>query len=140
MQEGKLTLEIATPERLLFSEQVDHVMLPSVEGYMGVLPGHAPLLAKLDIGALSYSKDGVERFFSIGGGFAEVLRHRVQVLAEVGEPAAEIDVERARRAMADAEQRLHSGKADDLVQFDLRLKLALNRVRVAELQKETGRP
>jgi F-type H+-transporting ATPase subunit epsilon len=129
-----LTLEIATPDRLLLSESVDHVMLPSVDGYMGVLPGHAPLLAKLDAGVLSYTKDGVERYFAVGGGFAEVLRHRVQVLAEVAEPGGEIDVERARRAQAGAEDKLKAGPPpEDMAEFEVRLKKALSRIQASQL-------
>jgi F-type H+-transporting ATPase subunit epsilon len=106
MLPDKIQLEIVTPERLLLSQPVDEVVLPSVEGYMGVRPGHAPLLARLDVGEISYRVGDRQRYLSVSGGFAEVLRHSVHVLAETAEPAEEIDAARAQLAKERAESRL----------------------------------
>ena len=91
----KIDLEIVTPGRLVLSETVDEVVLPGSEGYMGVLPGHAPLLTALGAGEVSYRAGGKTRYLALSGGFAEVLQHRVSVLAETCERAEEIDVARA---------------------------------------------
>ena len=112
---GKLTLEIVTPQRLVVTQDVDEVVLPSVDGYMGVLQGHAPLLATLEVGEISLRIGNERKYFSVANGFAEVLRDAVQVLAEVCEPAEEIDVERARRAKERAEKRLATH--DDDIEF-----------------------
>jgi F-type H+-transporting ATPase subunit epsilon len=102
----RLQLEIATPERLLLREQVDRVELPGKEGYMGILPGHAPLLSMLGTGFLTYSAGGRNRYLSISGGFVEVHEDHVRVLADLAEKAEEIDVERARRDLERAQQQL----------------------------------
>jgi len=93
-----LQLEVATPERELVREEVTEVQLPTQDGYLGVLPGHAPLLSQLGIGYLTYVAAGRRRYLSVAGGFVEVLPGHVRVLADVAERAEDIDVERARRA------------------------------------------
>ena len=128
-----IRLEIVTPERQVLDEVVDEVVLPSVEGSMGVLPGHAPLLARLDPGEVSYRKGGTRRYLSISGGFAEVLRDSVSVLARTAERAEEIDVERARRARAHAEEQLKANVSE--VEFraaEVQLKRAVSRIQVHE--------
>ncbi len=127
----KLTLEIVTPERLALSETVVEVVLPSIKGYMGVRPGHAPLLAKLDVGEVSYRTDAGERHLAISGGFAEVLQGGVSILAETAEPAEEIDAERAQRSRERAETELKSDPSGR--EAELRLKRALGRIRVRGL-------
>ena len=94
-----LELEIATPERQLVHEQVTEVHAPGKEGYMGILPGHAPLLSLLGIGTLSYVVGGRRRYLSVHSGFLEVLDDHVRVLADLAERAEEIDIERARKAL-----------------------------------------
>ena len=101
-----IELEVATPERMLVREQVTEVQLPGKDGYMGILPGHAPLLSQLGIGYLSYMAGGRKRYLSVHGGFVEVLPDHVRVLAELAEKAEEIDVERARRAMQRAQEQM----------------------------------
>jgi F-type H+-transporting ATPase subunit epsilon len=107
----KLTLEIVTPERLLAEEQVEEVQLPARRGYLGILPGHAPLLTELGIGDLRYRLGKDVYHLAIVNGFAEVLPDRVIVLAEIGERAEEIDVERVRDARKRAEERLAKHEA-----------------------------
>ena len=94
-----LELEIATPERQLVREQVSEIQLPGKDGYMGILPGHAPLLGELGTGALTYVAGRKRRTLSVHGGILEVLDDHVRVLADAAERAEEIDVERARSAL-----------------------------------------
>ena len=99
-------LELVTPERQLIKEQVEEAQIPGKEGYLGVLPGHAPLLTELGTGFMYYVVGGRRRYLSIHGGFAEVLPDRVRMLADGSERAEEIDVERARRALERAQQEM----------------------------------
>lgn len=101
-----LELEVATPERQLVREEVESVELPGKRGYLGILPGHAALVGQLGTGFLTYSAGGRQRYLSISGGFVEVLPDHVRVLADVAERAEEIDVERARRALARAQEQI----------------------------------
>jgi F-type H+-transporting ATPase subunit epsilon len=105
---SKLTLEIVTPDRSVVTEQVDEVELPGSEGYFGVLPGHTPLLAALQVGEMWYRVGQEKHFLALAFGFAEVLPERVTVLAQVAERAQDIDLERAERAMKRAQERLQA--------------------------------
>jgi F-type H+-transporting ATPase subunit epsilon len=98
-----LTLEIVTPDRSVVTEKVDEVEIPGAEGYFGVLPGHTPLLAMLQVGELWYRKGGDTVYLSIAFGFAEVLPDRVTILAQLAERADEIDIARAEAAKRRAE-------------------------------------
>jgi len=101
-----LKLAFVTPERAIVHEDVDEVELPGEEGYFGVLPGHAPMLAALKTGQMWYRK-GAERFYAfVDGGFAEVLPDQVSVLAQIAERAEEIDLQRAEAAKRRAEEQL----------------------------------
>jgi F-type H+-transporting ATPase subunit epsilon len=100
-----LELEVATPERELVREQVSEVQIPGREGYLGILPGHAPLLGILGIGTLTYTVGGTKKRCSIACGFLEVLDDHVRVLADCAEPAGEIDLQRARAALQRAMER-----------------------------------
>ena len=102
----KLTLEIVTPDRALVNEQVDEVELPGSEGYFGVLPGHAPLLASLQVGELWYRIGNEKYYLSIAFGFVEVLPEHVTVLARIAEKAQDIDVARAEAAKKRAEEQV----------------------------------
>ena len=129
----RLTLEIATPMRLAVSEPVDEVVAPGVEGYFGVLPGHAPFLTTLGIGELTYRVGREEHHLALVGGFAEVRNDKVIVLADAAERPEEIDRARAERARERAERRL-SGRAADDVDFaraQAALMRALMRLHVA---------
>jgi F-type H+-transporting ATPase subunit epsilon len=101
-----LSLEVATPERELVRDLVSDVQVPGKNGYMGILPGHAPLLGLLGIGTLAYVSvsDGKKRYLSIHQGFLEVLEDHVRVLADVAERAEEIDVQRAKAALQRAQE------------------------------------
>lgn len=100
-------LEIVTPERVVYSGQVTSLQAPGTEGSFGVMAGHMPLLASLDIGVLRFADEGGEGVrMAVSGGFAEVGRERVTVLAETAESAEEIDVQRAESSRQRAEERL----------------------------------
>ena len=127
----KITLEIVTPERQVLVEQADEVVLPSLEGYMGVLPGHAPLLAQLDVGEVSYRVGNQRHFLAVTGGFAEVLRESVSILATTCERAEEIDLERARKSRERAESGLRLDASEqEFHRAATRLKRALCRIQV----------
>jgi F-type H+-transporting ATPase subunit epsilon len=102
----ELTLEVVTPEGLLMREQVDEVIAPGEEGYFGVLPGHTPFLSTLGLGEITYRRGADTGHLTCFRGFAEVLPDRVNLLAEIGERAEEIDVGRAERAKAHAADRM----------------------------------
>jgi len=99
-------LEVATPERLLVDEQVTEAELPGKNGYLGVLPGHAPLLSALGAGVLTYATGGRPEVLAIDGGFVEVLGDHVRVLAEHAEYARDIHVDEARRQLEEASAKL----------------------------------
>jgi F-type H+-transporting ATPase subunit epsilon len=131
-------LEIVTPFRKVFSEPVAAIVAPGEEGYFGVLPGHTPLLTSLQIGYLKVEQSvpGQEDrvvYFSISGGFAEVLPNGVKIFAETAEAAAEIDVKRAEEAKARATKRLQEGRKQwDVERTRRSLARAKNRLEVAE--------
>ena len=159
-------LEIVTPERLVVRDRVEEMQLPGRDGYLGILPGHAPLITELGIGQISYRENGRSRYLAVAWGFAEVLPDRVSVLAETAERAEEtaascgsrsppratrrwaetaeraeeIDVRRAEEAMKRAEQRLRSGDPKiDCVRAQYALTRAATRLEVATETDHTRR-
>jgi len=98
-----LTLEVVTPERLLVSEEVSAVQAPAADGYLGILPGHAPLMAELGTGFLNYEAGGKRWYLAVHSGYLEILADRVRVLATAAERAEEIDIARAQVAKQRAE-------------------------------------
>lgn len=129
-----IELIVVTPEKQLLRQSTREVQLPGAEGYLGILPGHAPLITELGIGELSYhDPSGKESaHLAIIRGFAEVLPDRVTVLAETAEFAADIDIARAEAAKARAEQRLASGDTNiDWDRVTISLQRALIRIQVA---------
>ena len=99
-------LEVATPERLIVEERVTEAQVPALNGYLGVLAGHAPLVSELQSGVFSYMTEGGTRYLAIHRGFVEVLPDHVRVLADIGERAEEIDVARAQAALERAQKTL----------------------------------
>jgi F-type H+-transporting ATPase subunit epsilon len=132
----KLTLEIVTPDRALVSVQVDEVVLPGSEGYFGVLPGHSPLLASLQVGELWYRIGQSKYYLAVAFGFAEVLPDHVTVLARIAEKAEDIDVARAEAAKKRAEERVVHPRPDmDFERARVALMKALTRLQVASLAR-----
>jgi len=104
---GLLRLEVATPERMLLKENVRQAQVPAANGYLGILPDHAPLLAELGVGTLVYELEtGQKKWMSVVGGYVEVGPDRVRVLANRAESADEIDLARAQAALKRAEERI----------------------------------
>jgi F-type H+-transporting ATPase subunit epsilon len=98
-----LHLQLVSPERVLVDENVDEVQIPGLDGYMGILPGHAPLLSELKPGGvLSYKSGGAEKVLAVFGGFVEVQPDRVRILADAAERKEEINVEEARQQLSKA--------------------------------------
>ena len=132
MAAQSLLLIVVTPERQLLREGVDDLQLPGANGYLGILPGHAPLVTELGVGELSYHIGRQTGHMAVMRGLAEVLPDRVTVLGEVAERAEEIDVDRARAACERAQKRLSS--QDPSINWDrasLALQRALIRMQVA---------
>jgi len=129
-------LEIVTPEKKVVDAAAEEVQIPGKNGYLGILPGHAPLITELAVGEITFREKSAsssnEQRLAVAWGFAEVLPDKVTVLAETAERPSEIDVERARKAKERAEQRLTSGDTavdveralDALQRADARLKVA----------------
>jgi F-type H+-transporting ATPase subunit epsilon len=136
-----LLLEIVTPERLAYSDMVDAVNLPGIEGELGVLPHHAPLVSMLGVGELRIRKGGAEESFAIVGGFLQVRPDKVVVMAETADMASEIDLAKAQEAKRAAEQALESGARTDAIDLSAAraaLQHALLRIRVAERRHREG--
>jgi len=127
----KLLLEIVTPDRSLVREEVDEVQLPGVEGHLGVLPGHTPLLSTLAVGELWYRIGAEKHYLAIVAGFGEVLPESVTVLAQVAERAQDIDLGRAEAARKRAEERLKKTVDIDIERARIALLKSLIRSRVA---------
>ena len=135
-----LHLEIVTPERLAYSDDVDIVMVPGIEGELGILPHHAPLITTLGVGELRIRKAGIEESFAIIGGFLQVRPDKVVVMAETADMAADIDLERAQHARREAERTLETAANEpaDLANARAALQHALLRIRVAERRHREG--
>ncbi len=131
-----LHLEIVTAERVVYSEDVDMVVAPGLEGALGILPRHAPLMSVLGIGELRITQGGQETGLAIGGGFLEVLNDRVTVLADSAERADEIDEARAEEAARRAEQLLaNRGQVESAAALESSLRRAQLRLRVSRRRR-----
>lgn len=131
-----IKLDIVTAERTVFSDDVDILVAPGVEGQLGVLPHHAPLMTMLLPGELLVRKGGEEFYFAISGGFLEVRPDKIIVLADTAERADEIDIARAEEAKKRAEERLaHPVAGIDVARAEAALHRSLTRLRVGEKAK-----
>ena len=129
---AKILLEVVTPDRSIVREDVDEVQLPGAEGYLGVLPGHTPLLTTLKVGELWYRTGSDKHYLAIAFGFAEVLPDRVTILAQIAERAQDIDVDRAEAAKKRAEERLSARVSDiDFERARIAMMKSLIRLQVA---------
>jgi F-type H+-transporting ATPase subunit epsilon len=134
---SSLKVDIVTAERVVYSEDVDIIIAPGVEGQLGILPHHAPLMTILQAGELVVRKGGEEESLAISGGFLEVRPDRVIVLADSAERAEEIDLARAEAARKRAEERLRDRKATGLdeTRAEAALRRAIARISVADKMK-----
>jgi F-type H+-transporting ATPase subunit epsilon len=126
-------LEIVTPSRLLVKDAAEEAQIPGLGGYLGILPGHAPLITELAVGVITYKASGATHTLSVAWGFMEVLPDKVTILAEAAERPQEIDVERAQKAKDRAEQRLKSSDPQvDFTRAEDALQRAETRLNVAK--------
>lgn len=133
-----INLEIVTVERLLYSDDVDMVVAPGIEGVLGILPDHTPLLTALAHGELIVRKEGEEELsFAISGGYMDVQPRKVTVLADAAERADEISLERAREARDRAQRLIEAGglSMDDLIRAEAALRRALIRLKVGQKRR-----
>ena len=133
---GTLTLRVITPDKIALDSAVGSVTIPGMDGQIGILPRHAPMVAALDGGSLSYEEGGARRTIFVSGGFCEVRGATVRVVTEAGEKPVEIDVERAKAAERRARERIAARREDagapvDLLRAEAALKRALLRLRTA---------
>ena len=131
MATGRLRLRVVTPTRTVVDADVDEVTLPGALGALGILPGHAPLLASLRIGELSYRAANRERWLALQWGFAEVAGDEVTVLADVAEQPSEIDLEAARSDKAQAEAALKTAASGEFEGQRAKLEASVTRITVA---------
>jgi F-type H+-transporting ATPase subunit epsilon len=130
-------LEIITAEQVVFSEDVNAVIAPGVEGVLGILPHHAPLMTMLQPGELVIRKEQEEIFFCVTGGFLEVRPDKVIILADASESCEEIDIERAEAAKKRAQERLQTRPAGvDQARAEAALRRSIIRLKVAEHRKK----
>lgn len=128
----KLNLEVITPERLVLRESVDEVVVPGLDGELGILPEHTALISQLKTGILTYRQGAVSKQLHVSGGFVEVRADGVAVLSDVAERPEEIDPERAERARERAENRLKAGSEDiDFRRAELKMQRAMIRIQLA---------
>lgn len=134
----ELTLRVITPDKIVIDTVTSSVKVPGVDGSIGILRNHAPMVAALDVGVLEYRSGGTEREVFVSGGFAEVRANTVRVVSEAGEPREEIDEARALEAEARARKRLDEGRRPpsgepqiDLLRAEFALRRALARLRAS---------
>jgi F-type H+-transporting ATPase subunit epsilon len=126
-------LEIVTPEKMVVRDVAEEMQIPGANGYLGILPGHAPLITELAVGEISYRKAGQTHYLAVAWGFAEVLPEKVTILAETAERPQEINVERAQVARQRAEEELKTGQTEaDFTHAEDSLKRAETRLDVAK--------
>jgi F-type H+-transporting ATPase subunit epsilon len=132
---AEFQIEIVTPERLVVRDVAHEAQIPGKDGYLGILPGHAPLVTELGVGEINYRVDGFIHRLAVAWGFAEVLPTKVTILAETAERAEDIDVARAEKARQEAQRQLQS--ADPNTNYDL-VQAALQRAET-RLQVAAGK-
>ncbi len=135
MAENTFKLNVLTPEHLVFGDEVKSVTACGTDGYLGILPKHAPLLTSLEIGILTITdKDGKPQNLALNGGFLEMINNEATILAETAEHADDIDSKRAQSAKERAEQRVSRTEADiDAKRAEIALKKAVTRLKVKEM-------
>ncbi|MFC6040287.1 F0F1 ATP synthase subunit epsilon [Paenisporosarcina macmurdoensis] len=129
-----IKVNIVTPDGPVYDSEVNMIIANTATGEIGVLPGHIPMVAPLQVGAIRLKKDGQTDIVAVSGGFLEIRPDQVSILAQAAEVSTNIDVDRAKEAVKRAEERLNLSKKDD-VDFnraELSLKRAMNRINVYE--------
>ena len=132
MAESAINFQVVTPERTVFSGEIESIIVPAALGYLGVLKNHAPLVTALQIGVVTFRYDGKPHRMAISGGFMEVIKNQVVILADTAEMGERIDLQRATEARERAEKRLQEKTPElDLVRAELALKRAISRIKAA---------
>ncbi len=132
MSDKKMKLNISTPNKDFFSDDVDMVIVKTTSGDLGILPSHVPLVTVLDIGVVTIKKKGEEKKATLNMGFLQVANNQVQILTDSAEWPDEINLERAREAKRRAEERLNSKDEVDVIRAELALRRAINRISFKE--------
>ncbi len=128
-----LKMEVVTPDRKVLEKEVKSLVVPASDGYVGILPGHAPLVTSLGIGVLNYKSDNDDDLIAISGGFMEVSENKISIMADTAECCKEINLERAKRAEQRARERLKKQESDiDFVRAERALKRSLARQSAVE--------
>ena len=136
-----LHVDIVTAERIVYSDEVDLVVAPGVQGELGILPNHVPIVTPLQPGEIRIRRAGAEDLMAIGGGFLEVFQNKVIILADTAERADEIDLARAEAARQRAEERLRlRGSEVDATRAEVALRRSIMRIRVAQRRRSGSRP
>ncbi len=138
-----INCEIVSQDRLVFKGEADIVVIPGMDGQMGILPKHAPVLTALDYGVITVRLKGVEEHFTVAGGIAEVLPEKITILADAAENVEEIDIERATRARERAEERLKqilTSDTDRYLRVSSALKRSTLRLQAAQKYRKTAKP
>jgi F-type H+-transporting ATPase subunit epsilon len=131
-------LEIVTPEKLVVKDVAEEMQIPGKNGYLGILPGHAPLITELAVGQISYLSGGETHYLCVAWGFAEVLPDKVTILAETAERGKDVDCDRAQKAKERAEKRLTSNDPQvDVPRAQNALARANTRLEVAQKEGQT---
>jgi F-type H+-transporting ATPase subunit epsilon len=126
-------LEIVTPDKMVVRDVAEECQIPGKNGYLGILPGHAPLITELAVGEITYKANSYTHHLAVAWGFAEVLPDKVTILAQSAERAEDINVKRAQEAKQRAEERLQSGNPEvDFTRAQEALSRAESRLDVAE--------
>jgi len=132
---GKLHLEIVTPTKITVSRDVDMVVAPGSLGEFGILEGHVPFLSGIMPGELRYTVDGKMEYLSVTSGFAEVSDDNVSILVDAAETASDVDLERAKKAMERATERLSKARSAediDFIRAEIAMKRAITRIKIKE--------
>lgn len=137
MTDKRISLEIVTPEKKIYSADVYSIYAPATAGGIGIYPGHTPIVTALDVGELRIDDgNGNKEEFFIAGGFLDICDDKAAILAKTAERSEDIDVERAEKAKARAEARLANPTPDiDTFRAELALKRAIQRIKMAKIQK-----
>jgi F-type H+-transporting ATPase subunit epsilon len=132
-------LEIVTPDKLVVKDAAEEMQIPGKNGYLGILPGHAPLISELAVGQISYRNGSETHYLCVAWGFAEVLPDKVTILAETAERGEDVDCARAEKAKERAEKRLTSGDPEvDVDRAQNALAKANNRLQAAAKEGQTA--
>ena len=132
-------VEIVTPDKLVVKDRAEEMQIPGKNGYLGILPGHAPLISELAVGQISYRTGSETHYLCVAWGFAEVLPDKVTILAETAERGEDVDCDRAQKAKERAEKRLTGSDPEvDVERAQNALAKASNRLEAAAKDGKTA--